>query len=193
MINLPLLGWPTAVLIAAVSVAACGGANGTTDAAMPTQVQTTEAITTMTSLAQAPIPLVKGFYDGEEITFIHTEASSPQIASTLTQMMGSRVIVVPELADVAESALGNVYVFTNGVVGSGPMGFQADVFDSAPDDPDYSPLRSVNFVTWHSESAARLLTSAEEIEAAASNGELKIERPGVVVNMPFVTWPSGSR
>jgi hypothetical protein len=62
-------------------------------------------------------------------------------------MVSSPVLVVPELAKVPPSALGRVYVFTNGVKGPDPMGFQADVFDSAPTDPGYSPLRELNLVT----------------------------------------------
>ncbi len=100
----------------------------------------------------AAVPPVDGFYAGQPIQFIHTEASDQQVADLLTQMMGSPVLVVPQLGVVPERALGNVYVFTNGVapegVMAGPMGFQPDVFDSAPGDETYSPLRAVNLVTW---------------------------------------------
>jgi len=106
------------------------------------------------------------------------------------------VPVVPALADVPESALANVYVFTNGVQPNGargPMGFQPDVFDSAPGDEGYSPLRALNLVTWQAEAAAEVLRSAEEVEAAIDDGRLTVEQPGVVVNMPFLTWPGGER
>jgi hypothetical protein len=144
----------------------------------------------------AMAPPVAGFYDGEEISFIHTEASDQQVVEMLTGMMGSPVILVPALADVPEESRANVYVFTNGVRpdgAQGPLGFQPDVFDSAPGDDDYSPLRSINQVTWTDEESARLLRSVEEIIEAEQRGELTIERPGVVVNMPFLTWPGGQR
>lgn len=141
-------------------------------------------------------PPVHGFYAGDEILFIHTEASQQQVADMLTGMMGSPVLVVPSLADVPESALATVYVFTNGVQPEGPrgpFGFQPDVFDSAPGDDAYTPLRRVTLLTWRDEGQARVLRSAEEVEAAISDGRLNVEEPGVVVNMPFLTWPGGER
>lgn len=107
------------------------------------------------------------------------------------------MVVVPALAEVADGALAEVYVFANGVspdeAARGPMGFQSDVFDSAPGDAAYSPLRAINQVRWNEQAQPRLLTSATEVTAAAEAGELTIERPGVVVNMPFVHWPGGTR
>lgn len=93
-------------------------------------------------------PPVKGFADGEEIWFQHTEASHPEAAEMLTQMMGSPVLVVPELALVPDETVAPVYVFTNGVAGSGPLGFQPDVFDRLPSQKGYTPLRRVHRVTW---------------------------------------------
>lgn len=149
------------------------------------------------SVAAPAVPAVVGYAEGEEIHFIHPEASDPQIAETLTNMMGgSPVLVVPALADVPAHALATVYVFTNGVMpegAMGPLGFQPDVFDNPPGTEGYSPLRSVQLVTWQDEAAARVLMSAAEVEAAAESGELVIEEPGIVVNMPFLTWPGGHR
>jgi len=139
------------------------------------------------------VPAVKGYYKGQEIWFIHTEASDPKVADLLTRMMRSPVIVVPDLAAVPESALANVFVFTNGVKGDGPMGFQPDVFDMAPGDAGYSPLRALNLVTWKEGVAAREVRSAEEVKAAAAKGEVTIVRPGVVINMPMLAWPGGHR
>ncbi|MGH2695015.1 MAG: DUF7482 domain-containing protein [Actinomycetota bacterium] len=150
----------------------------------------------MAAAGAVAFPPVHGFDDGEDILFIHTEASDPQVAGMLTDMMGSPVEVVPELAEIPESALANVYVFTNGVRphdARGPFGFQADVFDSAPGDEDYSPLRAVSLVTWVDEADARVLRSAAEVGAAVAEGEARIETPGIVVNMPFLRWPGGRR
>jgi len=139
------------------------------------------------------VPPVRGFTEGQEIRFIHTEASTPQVADMLTAMMGSPVLVVPELADVPESARANVYVFQNGIKGDGPFGFQPDVFDNPPGTDDYSPLRTVNLITWVDEANARELLSADEVLEAEPAGELTIEQPGAVVNMPFLSWPGGQR
>jgi len=143
--------------------------------------------------AKAELPAGKAWAEGKEIYFVHTEASDAGVADKLTAMMKSPVLLVPSLAMVPDEALANVYVFTNGVEGAGPFGFQADVFDNPPDSVGYTPLRRLNVVTWTDETQARLLTSAADVLAAQTAGELTIEQPGVVINMPFVLWDGGKR
>ena len=93
------------------------------------------------------LPAVMGYLDGEEVYFVHPEASAPEVAGMLTEMMGgSPVLVVPALEDVPESALAIVYVFANGVEGDGPLGFQVDVFNNPPGTEGYSPLRALVFL-----------------------------------------------
>ncbi|MBI4497063.1 MAG: hypothetical protein HY689_04080 [Chloroflexi bacterium] len=158
----------------------------------PAQVQPMDGMSGMA--ADGPtVPPVEGFAAGQEIRFLHTEASDPQVARMLTDMMGSPVLVVPSLAQAPEAMLANVYVFTNGARGDGPMGFQPDVFDRPPGDPGYSPLRALNLVTWKNAQAARVLMSASEVQEAEAQGAVTIQRPGVVVNMPFLIWPGGQR
>ena len=144
-------------------------------------------------MPKAELPAGKAWADGKEIYFIHTEASDPGVAEKLTNMMKSPVILVPSLANVPDESLANVYVFTNGIAGSGPFGFQADVFDNPPGTDGYTPLRRLNAVTWIDETKARELTSAADVLAAETAGELIIEQPGVVINMPFVVWDGGQR
>ena len=146
---------------------------------------------------EAPVvPPVTGYSEGQEILFLHTEASDSEIARLLTDMMGSPVLVVPALAKVPEETLARVYVFTNGPKQAGPMGplgFQPDVFESPPGFPGYSPLRTVVFVTWNDRASARILKSGAEVRESLRNGDLAMEQPGVVVNMPMLTWPGGRR
>lgn len=143
--------------------------------------------------ATAELPAGKAYAEGKEIFFVHTEASDPGVSETLTNMMKSPVIHVPSLANVPDDALANVYVFTNGVEGSGPFGFQADVFDNPPGTDGYTPLRRLNVATWADGVTARELTSAADVLAAEAAGELSLEQPGVVINMPFVVWDGGQR
>lgn len=142
----------------------------------------------------ARLPPVAGLYDGEQVFFVHPEASDPDVADVLTRMMGgSPVLVVPELAEVPTSARDEVYVFTNGIQGMGPFGFQPDVFPSAPGDDAYRPLRTIVLVTWVDDGRAQLLGSADQVAAAADAGDVVLDPTDVVVNMPLLTWPGGQR
>ncbi len=151
----------------------------------------------MTVTGEVPVPPpVTGYYQGEEILFIHTEASDPEVADMLTTMMGSPVLVVPQLAQVPDTALAEVYVFTNGIQPegpAGPFGYQPDIFDTAPSEPAYSPLRRVNLANWQPAATPRLLRSADELTAASDAGELTITQTETVVNMPMLSWPTGHR
>lgn len=145
-------------------------------------------------MGNAPqVPAGLAYSEGQEIRFIHTEASDPEIAQRLSDMMASPVLVVPSLAQVPASAVAPVYVFTNGVAGMGPLGFQPDVFPFPPGAAEYTPLRTIHLVTWADPTAAVELKSAADVRAAIAAGQLTEEVPGVVVNMPFVAWANGSR
>jgi hypothetical protein len=138
------------------------------------------------------IPLVRGYADGNEIFYITTEASQEEVANHLTEITGFSVVYTPALKNTPAVALAKIYEFTNGIEGSGPAGFQPNVADSQPGDPEYSPLWSVQHVTWADETTTRELTSEDEILAAAEAGELSIEETDVIVNCPFVQWKGGN-
>jgi hypothetical protein len=145
------------------------------------------------SIPYASIPAGMAYADGVEIYFSHTEASDAGVAEKLSNMMKSPVLLVPSLADAPESMLATVYVFQNGVAGRGPLGYQPDVFDNPPGTDGYSPLREITFVTWVDESKAVVVTSAADVLASADAGHVTLEKSGVVVNMPFMTWDGGKR
>ena len=158
-----------------------------------TQASMDDAMSGMAT-TETRLPPVAGLYDGQRVFFVHPETSDPDVAEMLTGMMGdSPVLVVPELADVPASARDDVYVFANGIEGTGPLGFQPDVFPSAPGDDAYRPLRTVVLVTWVDDGRARMLSSADEVTATAEDGDVLLETTDVVVNMPFLTWPGGQR
>ena len=158
--------------------------------AMPEDMEGMEGM----DMGDAPaVPAGMAYLDGQEIRFIHTEVSDAAVGEVLTNMMNSPVIVVPALAKAPQEMLAKVYVFTNGVEGMGPLGFQPDVFDNPPGSAGYSPLRSIILVTWADGVEARELKSLAEVTEAESKGELSMEEPGIVVNMPFIVWPGGER
>lgn len=191
-----------AMLAASLLAVACGGDDSVaqpTDTAAPTPTGQMDMGAQPASGEDAPrFPAVFGYYQGEEILFIHSETSNPDVGNMLTQMMGgSPVLVVDSLAQIRQELLGTVYVFTNGIepddTPAGPLGFQPDVFDSAPGDPGYTPLRRIMLVTWADGEQATLLTSEQEILDAESAGRVTLEERGAVVVMPFLTWPGGQR
>jgi hypothetical protein len=139
------------------------------------------------------VPGVTGYADGREIRFVHTETSSPKIARILTGMTRSRVLVVPSLAQAPTPMLADVYVFTNGIKDGGPLGFQPDVFDKPPGTSGYRPLRELNLVIWKVGHRARVVQSAAEVKMAVERGEVTVQRTGVVMNMPILSWPGGQR
>ena len=141
----------------------------------------------------AQVPAGKAYAEGKEIYFSHTEASDPAIAEKLTNMMKSPVLHVPSLANVPAETTATAYVFENGVAGSGPLGFQPDVFDNPPGTDGYTPLRQLVLVKWADGAQARELKSEAEIEQALSANELTTTPTGVVVNMPFMVWDGGKR
>jgi len=135
------------------------------------------------------VPPIGGYMEGQNIRFIHTEASDAEVAALLTRMKGSPVLLVPSLAKVPPETLAEVYVFTNGVKGEGPFKFQPDVFDAPPGTGGYSPLRNVVLVSWVKPGEAHELRSAREVQDAAAQQQIHMKRPGIVVNMPMITWP----
>jgi len=153
--------------------------------------------TGMMSTDGPTVPPVTGYSKGQKILFMHTETSDAKIAKILTEMMGgSPVLVVPSLAKAPKEMLAPVYVFTNGHDGNGPMGplgGQPDIFDHAPGDPKYSPLRNVILVTWKEGKSARILKSISELQGVIDSGAVSTKEAGVVINMPFLTWPGGKR
>jgi hypothetical protein len=172
----------------------------TSAVAAPMLAQTSSGASdmSMNMPADAPVvPAVNGFINGEKMLFMHTEVSDAGVAEILTDMMGgSPVPVLPSLANAPADMLAPVYVFTNGYSGMGPMGplgGQPDIFDRAPGEPGYSPLRNIVLVTWNDGSSISILTSVEALKIAIDSGDVSIKEAGIVVNMPFLTWPGGTR
>jgi hypothetical protein len=144
------------------------------------------------SLSRAQLaPLVKGYYEGGDAFFIHTEASDAKIARTLTKMMGPKVVVAPELADAPASLTAPIYVFDNGPEGMGPLGHQPDILGAVPGDEGYSPLHRIHLVSWNESATPRELTSEEALMQARQQGQLTIEASGIVVNAPVLAGPKG--
>jgi hypothetical protein len=136
-------------------------------------------------------PLIKGYFNGNEVFYITTEASDKNVADHLTNISDSKVVYTPALKLTPENALATIYEFKNGVKGTGPQGFQPNVADSQPGDPAYSPLWRVQLVEWKPNVTATELKSVSEIIKFQKDGLLTITSSDIIVNCPFVKWNGG--
>ena len=119
--------------------------------------------------------------DGSTIYYIATDASKQDVAD----MLGV-VYVERTGATLLSGASSDLYVFTNGIKGTGPIGFQASIGSTNAGDEFYSPMWRIQAVTWKEPGSADFLTMTSQITSAASKGALSNEVAGVVVNCPFV-------
>jgi hypothetical protein len=119
--------------------------------------------------------------DGSTIYYIATDASVKKVADDLGVVFVNKT--GPTLKSGSSSDL---YVFTNGIKGTGPMGFQVSIASTNAGDEAYSPLWRIQTLTWKDPMQAQFLTSFKEITEHAQEGHLKTEIAGVVVNCPFV-------
>jgi len=139
----------------------------------------------------AVIPLHQGFYNGDSVYFIVTDSSDQKHADIVTEQQGWKVELAPLLANAPEAALSPVYIFKNGVDGSGVHGFQGEVFSSTPAQEDYSALTSHVHVMWNDDATPEVLDSEDAILAAQANDMVTFTEPEVVMNMPQIVWPDG--
>lgn len=140
----------------------------------------------------ATIPLHKGLYDGKTVYYIITDSSDSVHADLITKSQKWKVELAPPLAKTPKSALDPVYMFTNGVKGTGIHGFQDEIFASTPAQTDsYSAVRNVIHVSWISQQDVKVLTSVNEIEDMETSGKITLEETNVVLNMPQIVWPEG--
>lgn len=91
------------------------------------------------------------------------------------------------------NATDEIWVFGNGIPGSGVMGFQPAIFDNAAGNPVWSPFWAHFTAVWNDESQARLLTTSAEIRELEAAGVLTVFKgvpdmdqsmPPFVVNCP---------
>lgn len=121
--------------------------------------------------------------DGNTIYYIVTDATPEMPAN----MMGVSYVPANEQL-VGTPAAPGLFQFTNGINGTGPMGFQAGIGESAPGDENYSPMWFISFIEWNDPSQARILETVSDINAMQQAG-LITATPAMngthVVNCPF--------
>ena len=119
--------------------------------------------------------------DGSTIYYIATDASVKKVADDLGVIFVNKTGLT-----LVSGSSSDLYVFTNGIKGNGPMGYQASIASTNAGDEAYSPLWRIQPVTWKDPMQAEFLNLLNEITENAKQGHLKTEIAGVVVNCPFV-------
>jgi hypothetical protein len=144
------------------------------------------------------IPVIDAYYGGEKVWFIHTDASTKDMAGMLTEMVEYPTQYAPKMADVVDvDAIADIYVFRNGVDrsdaepwGGGPFGFQIDVLDSIPGDDGYTSIRNPALVEWNEDADPSVLKSVAEIMENRDAGKLTVSPTEMVVTAPVVRCPT---
>jgi hypothetical protein len=122
-----------------------------------------------------------GWVDGEDVTFIRTDASDQDFA----EEEGLVHVPLIGLALDAPGSYSNLYLFRNA------SDDQLPVMSMSPADGEaFSPAFQIFYVDVH-ESGDEPLMSEQAILDAASDGDVEIEETDIVVNYPVVTWPGG--
>ena len=98
---------------------------------------------------------------------------------------------LPNAALMETGATDEIWVFANGLTGSGVMGFQPAIFDNQAGEAAWSPFWNHFTVKWADEGNARVLKSSAEIRELVEGGELELfngvpdsHPTGFVVNCP---------
>jgi hypothetical protein len=137
---------------------------------------------------QASLPVLRGWFEGEEVFYITTDVSHADVA----EAKGANF--APRLADTLppgpslpgrRSSVDKVYAITNvkqdSIFASAPF-----PMGSASRDTAYSPLWQMVKVTWAAGKAPQTLKSEEAVLAAVDSGAVTLEPTRVVLNCPIV-------
>ena len=125
--------------------------------------------------------------DGRTIYYIVTDATP----SGPAEMMG--VVSSPSSANlIAHSGAVDLFQFKNGIIGSGPLGFQAGIAGASLGDANYSPMWRIYLVEWNDAKSAKILETRSDIDSFSDEditNSVSIARPtnsDHIVNCPFI-------
>ncbi|MDE1769209.1 MAG: hypothetical protein KGI28_01470 [Thaumarchaeota archaeon] len=116
--------------------------------------------------------------DGSTIYYIATDASMKGPADALGIVLANKT-----QNTISTSAAADLYQFSNGIKGSGPLGYQSGVGSTKQGDQYYSPMWRIQVVTWKDPTMATVLENSHDI---SSKSDLTTTmEAGFIVNCPF--------
>jgi hypothetical protein len=116
--------------------------------------------------------------DGSTIYYIATDASQKGPADMLGVIFANKTQTT-----ISTSSSSDLYQFSNGIKGSGPLGFQSGVASAKPGDQYYSPMWRIQVITWKDPSMATVLENVNDITSKSDQTTTTLA--GFVVNCPF--------
>ncbi len=137
---------------------------------------------------QASIPVLRGWFDGEEVFYVTTDVSHADVAEAKGANFAPRLAdALPAGAPVPgrRSSVDKVYAVSNfkqnSIFASAPY-----PMGSASRDTAYSPLWQMVKVTWAAGKTPQTLKSEEAVLAAVDRGVVTLDATSVVLNCPIV-------
>ncbi len=116
--------------------------------------------------------------DGSTIYYIATDASQKGPADALGIVFANKT-----QATFPTSSAADLYQFSNGIKGSGPLGFQSGVGSVKEGDQYYSPMWRIQVVTWKDSSMATVLENTHDLDSKSD--QTTTMAAGFIVNCPF--------
>jgi len=116
--------------------------------------------------------------DGSTIYYIATDASQKDPADMLGLIFANKT-----QATLPTSSSADLYQFSNGIKGTGPLGFQPGIGSAKPSDQYYSPMWRIQVVTWKDPASATVLENTYDITSKSDQTTTTLA--GFVVNCPF--------
>ncbi len=116
--------------------------------------------------------------DGSTIYYIATDSSQKDPSDMLGVIFANKT-----QATISTSSSSDLYQFSNGIKGSGPLGFQSGVGSTKPGDQYYSPMWRIQVITWKDPSSATILENVQDITSKSDMTTTTLA--GFIVNCPF--------
>ena len=117
------------------------------------------------------------------------------IITDVTPIGPSKLIGVkhsPSMSDLlTNSSIVEQYQFKNGIIGSGSLDFQPEIFNFSSDEENYNPISKIYLVEWHDSKSAQILQTKSDIDSFHNDDliTVSIARPSnseYIINSPIV-------
>ena len=92
---------------------------------------------------------------------------------------------------LTHSSIIEQYQFKNGIIGSGSLDFQPEIFNFSLDEENYNPISKIYLVEWHDPKTAQILQTKSDIDSFHNDDQItvSIARPSnseYIINSPIV-------